>query len=210
MMHQPAVDTGFQDWSYAFGWRTKLVDGEPSVRHGGDSSNFHSDLAFSPTRGWGVAIVTNYTGAPIVHLVGEPQNEVLRMVSGYDTGYAAQDTSGFVIVVWGLIILLATLNTVLWGIFYWRRWQRDRQLRLVWHLILPLALDLLLLWLILMFVPNLLEGTLPVLLVFAPDLSLILLVCAAVVGLTAVAQVVVCIAFARRSISETKGPAQPV
>lgn len=107
------MDTGFQDWSYAFGWRTKLVDGEPSVRHGGDSSNFHSDLAFSPTRGWGVAIVTNYTGAPIVHLVGEPQNEVLRMVSGYDTGYAAQDTSGFVIVVWGLIILLATLNTVL-------------------------------------------------------------------------------------------------
>ena len=93
MMHQPAVETGFQDWSYAFGRLTKLVEGKPCVRHGGDSSNFHSDLAFSPTRGWAVAIVTNYTGARIFHIVGEPQNEVLRMVCGYDNGYAPQDTS---------------------------------------------------------------------------------------------------------------------
>ena len=111
--------------------------------------------------------------------------------------------------VWGLIILLVTLNTVLWSIFYWRRWHRDRQLRLGWHLVLPLVLDILLIWLILVFVQNLLEGTLPVLLVFAPDLTLILLACAAVVGLTAVAQVVVYIAFARRPLSEPTGQVRP-
>jgi len=140
MMHQPAVDTGFEDMFYAFGWRTLDVEGEPSVRHGGDTSDFHSDLAFSPTRGWGVAVVTNYSGFPIYHVLNDPVNEVLRMASGYDTGYAAADNSGLVMVVWGLIILLVSLNSVLWGIFYWRRWHRSRQLRLVWHLLLPLVL----------------------------------------------------------------------
>ena len=205
MMHQPAVETGFQDWSYAFGWRIKPVEGEPSVRHGGDSSNFHSDLAFSPTRGWGVAIVTNYTGFPIFHVVGEPQNEVLRIVSGYDTGYAAQNTSGMIMVVWGLIILLVILNIALWSIFYWRRWHRGRQLRLVWHFILPLAIDIVLMWLILYFVPNLLETTLPIMRLFAPDLTMVLLACALVVGVTAVARVVVYIAFARRPVLVTSG-----
>jgi CubicO group peptidase (beta-lactamase class C family) len=200
MMHQPAVETGFEDWNYAFGWRTKDVGGEPSVRHGGDSSNFHSDLAFSPTRGWGVAIVTNYTGAPISNVVAEPQNEVLRMVSGYDTGYAAADVTGTLMVVWGIVIILVIFNGALWGVFYWRRWQRDRQLRLVWHLILPLVLDIILMWLILFFVPNLFESTVPIMFVFVPDLTLILLACVVVVAITAVAQVVVYIAFARRPV----------
>lgn len=200
MMHQPAVETGFEGWSYAFGWRTKLVEGEPSVRHGGDTSNFHSDMAFSPTRGWGVAILINYTGAPIFHVLNEPVNEVLRMASGYDSGYAAADSSGTIMVVWGIIILLVVLNITLWGIFYWRRWHRGRQLRLVWHILLPLALDILLMWLILVFVPNLIDSTLPILLVFAPDLALILLVCGVALGLTALTRVVVYLAFARRPV----------
>jgi len=205
MMHQPAVDTGFKDMFYAFGWRTLDVEGEPSVRHGGDASNFHSDLAFSPTRGWGVAVVTNYTGLPVAHILNEPVNEVLRMASGYDTGYAAQDASGLIMLVWGLIILLVILNSAIWGIFYWRRWRHGRQLRLVWHLILPLAVDILLIWLILFFVPNLLETTLSIMRVFAPDLTLILLACAVVVGVTAVARVVVYIAFAGRPVLVTSG-----
>ena len=200
LMHQPAVETGFEGWSYAFGWRTKLVEGEPSVRHGGDTSNFHSDMAFSPTRGWGVAILINYTGAPIFHVLNEPVNEVLRMASGYDSGYAAADSSGTIMVVWGIIILLVVLNITLWGIFYWRRWHRGRQLRLVWHILLPLALDILLMWLILVFVPNLIDSTLPILLVFAPDLALILLVCGVALGLTALTRVVVYLAFARRPV----------
>jgi hypothetical protein len=209
MMHQPAVDTGFKDMYYAFGWRTLDVEGEPSVRHGGDSSNFHSDLAFSPTRGWGVVVVTNYSGLPIAHVLNEPVNEVLRMASGYDTGYAAQDASGMIMLVWGLIILLVILNSAIWGIFYWRRWRHGRQLRLVWHLILPLVLDILLILLILYFVPTLLETTLSILRVFAPDLALIMLVCVALVVLTAVAQVVVYIAFARRPLSEPTGQVRP-
>ena len=198
MMHQPAVETGSEGVSYAFGWRTNLVEGEPIVRHGGDTSNFHSDMAFSPTRGWGVAVLMNYTGAPILHVLNEPVNEVLRMASGFDTGHSATDSSGAIMIVWGIIILLVVLNIVLWSIFYWRRWQRGSSIRLVWHFLLPLTIDFVLIWLIISFVPNLLDSTLPIFLVFAPDLGLILLVCAAAVGLMGLARVVVYILFIRR------------
>jgi len=198
LMQQPAIEYGNNDMSYAFGWRTNLVGGEPSVRHGGDTSNFHSDLAFSPNRGLGVAVVINYSGAPVFHILNEPVNEVLRMTSGYDTGDAVEDLTGVLKVVWGFIILMVTLNIVLWGIFYWRRWRRDLQLRLVWHFLLPLALDVVLMWLALAFVPNLLDTTLSVLLGYAPDLGQVLLVCGVAAGLTALTRVVVYIAFARR------------
>jgi len=198
LMQQPAIEYGNNGESYAFGWRTKVVGGEPSVRHGGDTSNFHSDLAFSPNRGWGVAVVINYSGAPIFHILNEPVNEVLRMTSGYDSGHAAEDLTGVLKVVWGLIILMVTLNIVLWAIFYWRRWLHNRPLRLVWQALLPLALDMVLMWLALAFVPNLLDTTLSVLLAYAPDLAQILLVCGVATGLTALTRVVVYITFARR------------
>ncbi len=198
LMQQPAIEYGNNGESYAFGWRAKVVGGEPSVRHGGDTSNFHSDLAFSPNRGWGVAVVINYSGAPIFHILNAPVNEVLRMTSGYDTGHAAEDLTGVLKIVWGLIILMVTLNIVLWAIFYWRRWLHNRPIRLVWQALLPLALDMVLMWLALAFVPNLLDTTLSVLLAYAPDLGLVLLICGVASGLTALTRVVVYITFARR------------
>lgn len=199
LMQQPAIEYGNDGESYAFGWRTKVVGGEPSVRHGGDTTNFHSDLAFSPNRGWGVAIVINYSGAPVFHILNEPVNEVLRMSSGYDTGDAAEDLTGVLKVMGGLIILMVTLNIVLWAISYWRRWLHIRPLRFVWHALLPLALDMILMWLALVFVPNLFEfSTLSVFLAFAPDLGLVLLICGAASGLIALIRVGVYITFARR------------
>ena len=198
LMQQPAIEYGNNGMSYAFGLRTKVVGGEPSVRHGGDTSNFHGDLAFSPNRGWGVAVVINYSGAPIFHILNAPVNELLRMTSGYDTGDALEDMTPVLKVIWGVIILMVTLNIVLWGIFYWRRWHHSRPLRLVWHGLLPLVLDMVLMWLILVFVPNLLAFTMPVLLAYAPDLGQVLLVCGVAAGLTALTRIVVYIAFARR------------
>jgi CubicO group peptidase (beta-lactamase class C family) len=197
LMQQPAIEYGNNGESYAFGLRTKVVGGEPSVRHGGDVSNFHSDIAFSPARGWGVAVVINYSGAPVFHILNEPVNEVLRMTSGFDSGHAAEDLTGVIKVVWGVIILMVSLNIVLWAIIYWRRWHHSLPLRLVWHTLLPLALDMVLMWLSLVFVPNLLDTTLSVLLAYAPDLAQILLVCGVVTGLTALTRIVVYIAFNR-------------
>jgi CubicO group peptidase (beta-lactamase class C family) len=91
LMHQPAVETSDEGISYAFGWRTNLVDGEPSVWHGGDTANSHSNLAFAPTRRWGVAVVMNVSGLPQNTALNEPINELLRMVSGYEAGQIMTD-----------------------------------------------------------------------------------------------------------------------
>jgi len=60
-------------------------------------------------------------------------------------------------------------------------------------------------WLILSFVPVLLETTLAIMRVFAPDITLILLVCGAAVGLTALSRVVVYLAFTRRAVPVPAG-----
>ncbi len=121
MMHQPAVATLNKGVSYAFGWRTNLVEGEPSVRHGGDVSNFHSNMAFLPTRGWGAAIVMNVAGLSQSAALNEPINEVLRLSSGYDAGQPVDDLALVFFVLWGIAILIAVLNLLFWAISYRRQ-----------------------------------------------------------------------------------------
>jgi predicted SnoaL-like aldol condensation-catalyzing enzyme len=86
----------------------------------------------------------------------------------------------------GALIFLVVINIVLWGLFYWRRWYRNRSLKLLWHCLLPLALDIVLMYLILVFMPSLIGFTLA------------LLACGTVVVLTALARILVYIAFTRR------------
>jgi CubicO group peptidase (beta-lactamase class C family) len=199
LMHQPAVETGKEGTSYAFGWYENLVEGEPSVRHSGNTSNFHSNLAFSPTRGWGVAIVMNVTGAPQLAALNEPINEVFRLSSGYDAGQPIEDPAPALLVIGGIAILSAGLYLVFWAIFYRRHKNKGGQLRLVRHLLLPLGVGFVLVWILLSLVPSIFPSNLPILLVFVPDTTLILLVSAGVIVLTMLARVVVYLRFARRA-----------
>ncbi len=199
LMHQPAVATLNKGVSYAFGWRTNLVEGEPSVRHGGDTSGSHSNMAFSPTRGWGVAIVMNVAGLPQSAALNEPINQVLRLSSGYDAGQPMNDLAPLFLVLWGIAILSAVLNLVFWGISYRRHMNKGGQLGLVRYLLLPLGINLLLLWIMFIWFPSSNDSTYSVMFVFLPDTSLIFLVCAAVIVLTMLARVVVYMRFARRA-----------
>ena len=101
---------------------------------------------------------------------------------------------GFLIVV---TIFFVVINIVLWGLFYWRRWRRNRPLRFLWHFLLPLTLDLVLTWLILVFIPSLL-GIPLALTLSGPHMGLVLLSCGTVVALTAIIRIMVYIAFTRR------------
>jgi len=199
LMHQPAVETDLKGISYAFGWRTSPVEGEPSVMHGGDVSNFHSNMAFSPTRGWGVAIVMNVTGLPQTAAVNEPINEVLRLSSGYDAGQFMEDLAPVFLVLWGIAILIAGLNLLFWGTSYRRHKNNRGQLGLVRYLLLPLGVNLAPVWFFTIGFPSQFNSTLPVMLVYVPDTALIFLVSVAVIVLTMLARVVVYLCFARRA-----------
>jgi CubicO group peptidase (beta-lactamase class C family) len=112
LMHQPAVETFDAGVSYAFGWRTNLVEGEPSVWHGGDTSSSHSNIAFSPTLGWGVSIVMNVAGLPQGAALNEPITQVFRLSSGYGTGQFVDDFMSLFYVIWGIAILSVVLNLI--------------------------------------------------------------------------------------------------
>jgi len=191
VMHQPAIETGREGTSYAFGWYEVLVEGELSIRHSGNTSNFHSNLALSPTRRWGVAIVMNVTGAAQLAALNEPINEVFRLVSGYEAGQPIEDPASALLVVEGIVILSAGLYLVFGTIFYRRHQNKGSQLRLVRHLLIPLGVGLVLVWVILSLVPGIFPSTLSILLVFAPDLAWILLVSAGVILLTMFLRLVV-------------------
>ena len=180
-MHQSAIETGREGTSYAFGWYEVLVEGEPSSRHSDNTSNFHSNLALSPTRGWAVAIVMNVAGGAQLAALNEPINELFRLSSGYEAGQPIEDPAYALLMVVGITILSAGSYRVSGANFYRRHKNKGGQLRLVRHLLLPLGVGLVLMWIILSLVPSIFPSNLPILLVFAPDLAWILLVSAGVI-----------------------------
>jgi CubicO group peptidase (beta-lactamase class C family) len=63
-LHQPAAAMGAHGAggdAYGMGWVVS-TSGEPAVWHGGDTANFHSDVALFPARHLGVVVLMNVNG----------------------------------------------------------------------------------------------------------------------------------------------------
>jgi len=153
---------------------------ELTVRHGGDNSSYHSNMAFSPMRGWGVAVVVNAFGFPQSAALNEPVNEVMRLASGYEAGQPVDDMAPVFYVLWGIAILSAVLN-LFFGWAFWRRMNIGGQPRLVRNLLLPLAINLGLIWFMFLGFPTSMDTDYKGVFVYTPDTSLIFLVSAVVI-----------------------------
>jgi hypothetical protein len=123
----------------------------------------------------------NVSGAAQLAALNEPINEVFRLSSGYEAGQPIEDPASALLVVEGITILSAGLYLVFGANLYRRHKNKGGQLRLVRHLLLPLGVGLVLMWIILSLVPSIFPSNLPILLVFAPDLAWILLASAGVI-----------------------------
>ena len=196
-MQQPAIEKSTEGVSYAFGWDTRLVGGEPSVWHEGNTSNYHSNLAFSPTRGWGVAVVMNASGFPQLAALNEPINEIMRLASGYEAGQPIQDQTPVILILWGIAILSAVLNLLFLWLSWRRRVKQGRRLGLVRYLLLPPIINLLPVWLMFVEFPRQGDSILSAMPVFLPDTTVIFVVSTAVIVLTLLARIVVYWRFAR-------------
>jgi CubicO group peptidase (beta-lactamase class C family) len=181
LMHLPAAETLNKGVSYAYGWRTNIVEEEPVVRHGGDAPSFHSNISFSPTRGWGVAILMNVFGFPQSAALNEPVNEVMRLASGYGAGQPEDDQAPVFYFLWGIAILATVLNILSWSLAYRRHQTKGRKLRLVGNLLFPLAINFGFLWLLFIGFPSSMDSDYSVMFVYLPDTSLIFLVCAGII-----------------------------
>ena len=200
LMQQPSVETFDKGVSYAFGWRTKLVEGEPHVWHGGDTFSSHSNIVFSPTRGWGVAIVMNVAGLPQTAALNEPIHQVFRLSSGFETGQELDDFATLFNVIWGIAILSVLLNLVFLRTFRLRV-NKGHPLSLVRNLLLPIGTNLLLAYLMFVWFPSSNDSTAAVMFVFLPDTSLIFLASTLVNVLTVLTRVVLYLRLASHARS---------
>jgi CubicO group peptidase (beta-lactamase class C family) len=196
MMHQPAVEI-FDGVSYAFGWYTNLVEGEPSVWHGGYTGSFYSNIAFSPTLGWGAAVVINVAGVPQFAALDEPIFQVFKLSSGYEAGGYMDDYT-FIYAIWGIAILSVVLNLVFLRTFHLDV-NKNQPLDLVRNLIRPFGANLLLVYLMYGWFPSSLDSTVAVMFVFLPDTSLIFLASTFVSILTILIRIVLYIRITSRA-----------
>jgi CubicO group peptidase (beta-lactamase class C family) len=192
-LHRPAAPFG-TSLSYAMGWVVGSTDGAATVWHNGGVSNYNSDVVLVPDQGWGVVVLTNQGGLPILPAtrIGDG---VASLLLGHDpppparfdfrTSYVLTDAAlglGVLVWLWSLAGLLHLRRTMAHGV---------RRPRLVRDGLAPLARDLFIPLLAFAIVPALVGAPLTVTAFSLPDVSIALLIEGALLLLVAGARVAV-------------------
>ncbi|HEY6075110.1 MAG TPA: serine hydrolase domain-containing protein, partial [Anaerolineales bacterium] len=63
-MHQPPVQAGMTETSYAMGWKVGPINGIPTVWHDGSVFNFHANMVLIPAGRWGIVVLKNAYNSP--------------------------------------------------------------------------------------------------------------------------------------------------
>jgi CubicO group peptidase (beta-lactamase class C family) len=182
-LHRPAVALmGTPDIFYGMGWYIMPTNGVPTVRHVGETGNYHANIVLVPEGRWGIVLLMNGNSAFLGHariegiavgvtslLVGRPLPEAAPFY----------DTIVFYIIVLGIAILqVVGINRSMGKL---RRWRTQPARRphgwrgMVWHVAVPLVLNLIPAVLFLVVVPSLF-GPLSLLIYVSPDLGYLMLV----------------------------------
>lgn len=195
-LHAPVTESSDEFHAYAMGWDVRpywealVVTGErpadypiPAlVEHGGAAPNGHTYVGLVPERSWGFAVLMNTFDeadqVPFMHVEQGIQRilagkEPLPLTLGLDPlGRNARVT--------GLLLLLLEIASLSLSVRTLRRWRRPgttrpaaRRALVTWAA--PLLLDVLVLWLLLIYVPARFETTLPGILTYLPDAPWIIL-----------------------------------
>jgi hypothetical protein len=171
-------------WDVRPYWEAFVVAGEPPadypipalVEHGGAAPNGHTYVGLVPERGWGFAVLMNIFDEaeqdPFLHVEQGIQRilagkEPLSLTLGLDPlGRNARATA--------ILLLLLEIVSLSWSVRTLRHWRRPGTTRpaarrALGTLAAPLLLDVLVLWLLLIYVPARFETTLPAILAYQPD-----------------------------------------
>ena len=175
-LHYPAAPMhpdGAHAVAYGMGWAIRC-SGEPSIWHGGDTANFHSDLTLLPAHHLGVVVLMNVNGN--LSIATNAQGVIVQGVqqlllgqqppeeSGFQSRYMLFDAALFtcsLLAIWSLVRLLRPRNqpprrdslSALTGL----------ALPLLWEMALPLGLFI--------GFPSLAQISWPLTLLFFPDLG---------------------------------------
>jgi len=148
-MHTPAIRDGDTETFYAMGWEVETVDGLTTITHNGDHGNFHADMSLT-SDGWGIVMMTNVNGLLTAGRPGGIATGVISLLRGQPP----PANEGVLIlqrIVLGIMSIVALqIIGMVWSLVTLRRWSRNSQpdqrprgcLRVGWHVVLPLVLNL--------------------------------------------------------------------
>jgi CubicO group peptidase (beta-lactamase class C family) len=190
-LHRPAVPIiGIDDVFYGMGWYIAPTNGVPTVRHVGETANFHANLVLVPEGRWGIVLLMNGDSA----FLGRSRiEEMITGVTSLLVGRTPPPATPlyeelfFYFVIIGIFILqIIGIIRSARLLLHWYS-QPDRRpyslLRAVWHIVPPLVFNLIPAFLFLMFVPQLFGLSLSGIIYRAPDLGYVMAV-SSVVALT--------------------------
>jgi len=183
-LHRPAVPIeGTEGIFYGMGWYIAPTNGVPTVRHVGETANFHANLVLVPEGQWGIVLLMNSDSA----FLGRSRIE--EMVTGVTsllvgkTPLAATplyEELFFYFLMLGILFL--QIIGIIRSVKLLRRWRTQPVrrpgglLRILWHIVPPLILNLIPAFLFLVFVPQLFGLSLPGTIYRAPDLGYVMAV----------------------------------
>ncbi len=183
-LYNPAAAMNGHGDAYGMGWvisPAKGLQGEPSVWHGGDTANFHSDMIILPRKQLGIIVLTNVNGN--LARTSNAQGIIAQGVQSLLLGQQPPAGSTF----WQRYLLFDVtlfLCSVLVLVSVLRLLQRRKQplkrdplsmviglaLPLLWEIGLPIGL--------LLAFPTLTQATWPLILLYFPDLGYwLLMIC---------------------------------
>ena len=189
-MHQPAVPTRIPGEYYGMAWYVGTLDGAPAVYHSGENANFSTHIILVPEEKLGVVVMMNTHGLAGLGAFENITEGVLAAVRGKQPRPYETPMKEFAMLA-GSVIVPAVLA------FAWIAWMACRFIRrrkqsvsahrgvlwVVWVIVLPLIVDLGLLWVLLLGIPRLWGLPLSGMAAFLPDMfTLVISSAVAVVG----------------------------
>jgi len=159
-MHTPAARDGDSESFYAMGCEVETVDGITTVSHNGDHGNFHADMSLT-SDGWGIVMMTNVNGLLIAGRPGGITTGVISLLRGQQPPANEGVLVVRVIILSIMSIVALQIIGMVWSLVTLRRWFRNSQpdrrprgwLRVGWHVVLPLVVNLFLAFMIIVGFP---------------------------------------------------------
>jgi len=182
-MHAPAVRRRGEMF-YGMGWYVVPVNGAPVIWHGGDGTNFHSNMMLAPEGQWGVVLLenaqNNMDGGDRMH---QTAFGVISMVMGRQPPATESETFNQLILMVILAITALVVIGMIRSIVVLRRWRTQPGRRphgrrgIIWHVVLSLVLHLALALVFLVGLPQVLfHLSLSFFLLWVPDFGYTLVV----------------------------------
>jgi CubicO group peptidase (beta-lactamase class C family) len=177
-MHTPAARDGDTASFYAMGWEVETVDGRALITHNGDYGGFHADMTLT-NDGWGIVMMMNANSLWAAGRPGGIHTGVISLLRGQQPS-ANEGVFFLRALVLGIIsIVVLQLIGMVWSLVTLRRWFRnspsDRRpsgwLKVGWHVVLPLVVNLFLGFALTVGIPTVLEVPLLGLMFVYPDLG---------------------------------------